>query len=147
MITSSLEGVSQLVKQLQALGALEDGKVLKAAVTDAIQPALERAHSIVPVGTEAHRLAKRYGYSLESPGFARDHIKTVTTINRSKTVASAILGVSKAAFYIVQFVQRGTRYQRPQPWLDRALEETRAQCESRLRDYLAAAVARIAQTK
>jgi HK97 gp10 family phage protein len=141
--TPSLEGVAQLTRQLQALGKLDDGKALRRAVGAGIKPALRIAQSIIPVGTEPHRT---YQGLLVAPGFAKTQLRTITTINAAKNIASGILGVRKAAFYILQYVELGTRFQRAQPWIRRALLEGRDDGEAALRASLQKDVLKAAKT-
>jgi len=135
----TLEGVAELTAQLQSLGKLGDGKALRSAVRNGIKPAFERAVQLIPRGTEAHRT---YRGLLVAPGFAETQVRRATTLNGDKNIASAVLGVTKEAFYAVNFVDIGTRYQQAQPWLRRALSETRDQCEEKLRASLSASVDR-----
>lgn len=143
---SSLEGVAQLTRQLIALGKLDDGKVLRGAVAAGMAPAKKRFLATMAVGTEPHRLSATYGKLLVAPGYAHQHVKLITTINGQKNIASAVLGVTKEAFYIVNFVELGTRYQAAQPQLRRALSESRSDGEEALRDYFGRAVEKAAKT-
>lgn len=143
----TLEGVAALTKQLIALGRLDDGKVLKGAVRAGMAPVLKRAKATIPVGSVWHRLAAAYGKLLVNAGFAQSSLRLITTINSEGNVASALLGVKKAAFYILNFVELGTRYQSPQPWIRRALFDTRNEAETGLHSYLESAVLKAAATK
>jgi HK97 gp10 family phage protein len=139
----TLEGVAALTRQLQTLGKLDDGKALKRAVKAGITPALKIAQAIIPIGTEPHRT---YQGLLVAPGFAKTQLRTISTINSAKNIASGILGVRKAAYYILQYVELGTRFQRAQPWIRRALLEGRDEGEQALRASLAADVEKAAKT-
>lgn len=140
---SSLEGVAALTKQLIALQKLDDGKVLKSAVKAGINEALKKAREYVPVGTVPHRT---YQGLLVAPGFAKSQLRTIATINSAKNVASGLLGVRKAAYYILQYVEFGTRFQRAQPFIRRALMDAREDAESKLRGVLQKAVDKAART-
>lgn len=137
---STLEGVAELTKQLIALGKLDDGKALRGAIKAGMQPAYKRAQAYIPVGSIPHRLAPAYGRLLVNSGFAKSALRTITTINAQKNIASAVMGVRKAAFYILNFVELGTRYQSPQPWIRRALNDGRSEGEEAIRAYLQKAV-------
>jgi HK97 gp10 family phage protein len=143
----TLDGVAQLTRQLIALGKLDDGKVLRGAVKAGIQPAYKRAKATIPVGSVPHRLAAAYGKQLVNSGFAQQSLRTISTINAQKNVASALLGVRKSAFYILNFVELGTRYQRAQPFLRPAFYNARSDMEAALREYLQKAVLKAAATK
>jgi HK97 gp10 family phage protein len=139
---SSLEGVAALTKQLIALGKLDDGKAMRAAITAGIGPAKKLAQAYIPVGTKPHRL--RNGL-LVAPGFARSQIATRVSLNPAKNVATARLGVLAPAFYAVKFVELGTRFQPPQPWLRRALADGREEGEAKLRESLRRSVEKAAK--
>jgi HK97 gp10 family phage protein len=140
----TLEGVVELTKQLIALGKLDDGKALRGAIRAGMQPAYKRAKAYIPVGSMPHRLAPAYGRLLVNVGYAKSALRTITTINAQKNVASCLLGVRKAAFYILNFVELGTRYQPPQPWIRRALNDGRNDGEEAIRAYLQKAVLKAA---
>lgn len=143
----TLDGVAQLTRQLIALGKLDDGKALRGSVKAGIQPAYKRARASIPVGSVPHRLAAAYGKQLVNSGFARQSLRTITTINAQKNIASALLGVRKNAFYILNFVELGTRYQRAQPWIRPAFFNSRADMETALKSYLQKAVLKAAATQ
>lgn len=138
----TLEGVAALTKQLNQLGSLEEGKALKRCVKAGIDQALDRAKQIIPVGTEPHRLKNGL---LVNFGYAKSTLHTISTINSAKNLASGILGVGKQAYYILQFVELGTRKMPAQPWIRRALLEARGNCELALRESLAESVAKAAE--
>lgn len=141
--SSTLEGVAALTRQLQALGKLEDGKALKSAVKAGIAPALKRAREIVPVGTKPFRT---YQGLLVNAGFLKTQLRTISTINSEHNIASGILGVSKAGYYGVKFLEMGTRKMRAQPWIRRALLESRDECEEAFKASLEKAVLKAAKT-
>ena len=141
MTRSTLEGVAALTAQLNALSSLEEGRALRGAVRAGMKPALERAQTLAPVGSQPHRLKNGL---LVAPGYARSTLRIVTTINGAKNIASAILSTRKLAFYEALFVEMGTRKMPAQPWLRRSLLESRPRCEEAFRDSIARAVARAA---
>lgn len=120
----ALEGVAELTRQLEALGKLDDGKVLRNAARAAMKPAQERAKALIPEGVDAHRT---YKGRLVAPGFAKRSIRTKVSLSKDKQKATAKLGVLSEAFYAVQFVELGTSQQSAQPWLRPAFESTQAQ--------------------
>lgn len=140
---STLEGVAALTKQLNALSSLEEGRALRRAVKAGIKPALIRAQSLIAVGTQPHRLTNGL---LVAPGYAKAALRTISTINAAKNIASGILGVRKPAFYALQFLEMGTRKMAAQPWIRRALLEARGECEEAFRDSIARSVERAAKT-
>jgi HK97 gp10 family phage protein len=140
----TLEGVAALTKQLEALGSLEDGKALKRAVKSGINEALKEAKQIIPVGKEPHRLSNGL---LVNYGYAKSQLRTISTINSAKNVASGILGVRKLAYYILQFIELGTRKTPAQPWIRRALLQSRDQAELALRNSLQVSIAKAIKAK
>lgn len=102
----NLQGTAALIEKLQELGALEDGKALRASVRAGMTPVKKAAVLKIPVGD-------RVGYSYKTgetlpPGYARDHIKLATFMSPDKQVAEAVVTTNEAAYYAVSFVERGT---------------------------------------
>lgn len=142
-----LEGVAALTKQLEALKSLDDGKAMKRCVKAGIQEVYKAARDEIPIYKYAHRLAPTYGSQLVAPGFARDNLRVISTINAAKNVASGILGVRKRAFYAVSFVNHGTSKQPANPFMQRALFKARDAAEQKLHDSLQKDVIKAAKTK
>lgn len=154
MAYSPLEGVALLTRQLQALGKLDDGKALKRCVKAGIKEAAKVWEQTIPVSHQLHRLktSKRLKTAgvkglLVGPGYAKAHIRTIATINAAKNVASGLLSVNKAAYYVVQFVELGTRHIPAQPTLRSAMLTSRDAMETALRESLAKDVEKAAKTK
>jgi HK97 gp10 family phage protein len=154
MGTPSLEGVAELTRQLQALASLEDGKALKRCVKSGINEAFKRAQQIIPVGTQIHRAAttkrqKHFGIKgiTVGPGFAKASLRTISTINAEKNIASGILSTRKAAYYAVQFLEFGTHKMPAHPWLRRSLLESRDAAEGALRNSLQVSIDKAAKAK
>lgn len=140
----ALEGVAALTRQLEALGKLEDGKVLRNAVRAGIKPATERAKALIPVGVDAHRT---YRGRLVAPGFAKRSIKTRVNLSRDKQKATASLGVGPEAFYAVQFVEVGTSHMAAQPWLRPAFYSTRGAQQEAMAKSFRKSIKKAAKTK
>lgn len=117
---------------------------MRLAVKAGIKPALVRAQEIIPVGTQPHRLSNGL---LVNYGYAKAALRTISTINPAKTLASGILGVRKLAYYALQFIEMGTEKMAAQPWIRRALQETRSECEEAFKASIARAIERAAKTK
>lgn len=141
---STLEGVAALTRQLNELSSLQEGRALRGAVRAGMKPALARAQTLAPVGTEPHRLKNGL---LVGPGYARSTVKIVTTINAAKNIASAIMSSGKLAVYEAVFKELGTWKMPAQPWLRRSLLESRNDCEEAFRASIARAVERAAKTR
>lgn len=132
---STLEGVAVLTKQLKALQQLEQGQVLKRGVKAGINVALKYARQNIPVGGGATPSGRptvthlTYQGRRVSAGFARSQLRTGASINRTKDIADGILTTTKEGFYILNFVELGTRYQRAQPWIRKSLLQARDEAE------------------
>lgn len=143
-MSANIVGLAQLGRQLLALKASMQGKFLRASVKQGIQPALERARSLIPVGVDAHRTYK--GRKVQ-PGFAKKSIRAVVTVARDKASASAILGVKSEAFYATQFVELGTSKTAARPWLRPAFRGTKQQQESGIAETLKKSIQDAARTR
>lgn len=139
-----LKGVAQLTRQLDALGKLDDGKALRAAVNAGIKPAKEVAKGLIPEGVDAHRT---YKGRVVAPGFARRSIATKTKLSRDKQKATAMLGVAPEAFYAVQFVELGTSKMPAQPWLRPAFEATTKEQQQEVAFSLKKSIDKASKTK
>jgi HK97 gp10 family phage protein len=132
---SRLEGVADAIAGLNQVGAAITGRELRKAVELAIAPALHRAASTMPQGTEPH---KTYRGRLVAPGYALTTLHVETSLNKRTGAAYARLGVGREAFYAVQFVELGTAHAPAQPWLRPAFEMTEDEQLKILRDELKA---------
>lgn len=121
-MATQLEGVADLTKQLTEMGAKLATKELKGTVKEAIDIALHRARSTIPVGTEYH---VTYKGRIVSPGFALASIDTKIGLDKRTGAAYALLGVRPEAFYALAFVELGTAHMAAQPWLRPAFEESK----------------------
>lgn len=143
-----LEGIRELSKALEEL----PGKVQKAALRRATKEAsalvVSAAQSAIPVGVDMHRT---YKGRLVAPGFASRNIKAVVRVTKDLSRAFARIGVSREAFYAVNFVELGTSRQPAQPWLRPALQSVESQAisifESRFRAAIKAAAKRQAKLR
>ena len=88
------------------------GSVLTGAVTDATGAFMLEGN--IPVGTHAHTT---YRGRLVSPGFAAQSLHIETKLNKRSGSAVALLGVSREAFYALQFIELGTSKYPAHPWL------------------------------
>ncbi len=150
---SPLEGVAALTRQLKALGSLDDGKALKRCVNAGVRQALPVAIAGCPVGHDLHRLAIKKRLKVQGikgntvgPGFAKANVRTISVLAKNKQSADGLLGVRKAAFYVLQYVELGTRFQRAQPWLRNAFTSSRDGMEEALKNSLAKDVDKAART-
>jgi len=99
-----LTGLKEAVDNLKRIGALDDGKVLRAGVKEAMTSVLLQAQASAPSGVTKHRL---YTGELAYPGYARQHIVLTTGMTKDKQRAFAAVGPTKAAYYVAQYVEFG----------------------------------------
>lgn len=128
-MASGLDGVAELTAALNQIGLKTTAKELKGTVGGALEPALHRARSRAPVGTEPHYT---YRGRIVSPGYAVSTIHIETRINKRTGSAVALLGVGREAFYEVQFQELGTRFHPAQPWLVPAFTESQDEILQRI---------------
>lgn len=150
MDESDLVGFKELDRKLQQLGDQLGGKTLRQSVGYAMQPVLVRARLEAPKGKRAH---KTYKGRLVAPGFLSRNIKKRTYLAKNKYSATAVVGVSREAFYGLTFLHRGFRHVRsgkkiaPDPWLERALEPQQQVVINRLKSGLTDRITKIARKK
>lgn len=122
-----MSGFPELLAKLEKLGKLEDGKALRTAAKAGVKPVFTQAKINVPKSLDAARTARKGPDGkgrLVGPGFASRNIRTISQLKPSQGIARASVGVRADAYYAVQFVERGTRYQKKNPWLENASEAT-----------------------
>lgn len=139
-----LSGAADLYKKLTVLGGLDSGNLIRGSVRAGMNAAKKAAKERIPVGTEAFRT---YTGRLVAPGFASRNIKMITVLSKDKTTATAILGVSKEAYYAVQFVEMGTSKMAAQPWLRPAFYATSGAQQEGMVAYLQKRFDKIAKSK
>lgn len=115
MADSALAGAADAIKKLQALGALDNGKIMLGAVRAGMTEVLAPARDAAPVGTRMHRT---YKGRLVAPGYAKSTLHVVVTSKtKSGRPAAALLSTSKEGYYAPQFIERGTSRRAATPWL------------------------------
>jgi HK97 gp10 family phage protein len=139
----ALIGASDLLKKLDALGALDNGNIIKGTVRAGMQPAKQAAITKIPVGTRLHRT---YKGRLVAPGFAKRSIRVVVTSKTDSGNIAALLSVRAEAYYAVQFVERGTSKMKAQPWLRSAFFNTQNDQKAAMVAYLNKRLIKIAMT-
>lgn len=141
---AGLEGARELDAKLQELGKSVRGRALRKAVTEAMKPARQAALARVPQGSAMHRT---YKGRLVAPGFTSRNVLIASSLDRTKERATARLGVAPEAFYALQFIERGTFKDKPQPWLAPSFESSRGAVETDLTDTLRAQILKAARRK
>jgi len=110
----NLLGAAFLIKKLQALGALDGGQIIRAAIRVGMNEAKKLAAQKIHVGKRMHRT---YKGRLVAPGFGQRSLRVVVTQKTDSGLPAALLGVRKEAYYQSQFLERGTSKMRAYPWL------------------------------
>jgi HK97 gp10 family phage protein len=141
---TALEGTAALSKQLAELGKAVSGRVLKAAVTEAMMPTYVDALGRVPVGSRSHRTYK--GRTVE-PGFAQMNVRLKTWVPKDKSAATAMVGVSPEAYYVLQFIELGTSKLPAAPWLLPAFEANKDEAVQRIAREFRTRIERIARRR
>ncbi len=141
---SALVGVAELMRKLDELKLLDDGKALRAAGRAAGRVVVERAKALIPKGTDAHRT---YRGRLVAPGFASRNIRYVATLSKDKQKVTVLVGVRNEAFYAVQFVEIGTSKMSKQPWLRPAFQSTLEAQQEAFANHLRKVILKVAAKK
>lgn len=141
-VDSQLQGFKQLSKKLRALGPSVGGKFLRQSVSSAMNPAMRKARAKAPRGTREHRT---YKGRLVAPGFLSRNIKKNSFKSRDGRFATASIRVKQEAFYGNRFVEFGTQYQQPQPWLGPAFDESREEMLTNIEKELLKRINRVSK--
>lgn len=120
----ALAGSADAIAKLQALGALDDGKIVRGTVRAGMNETLKVARTKIPVG---HRLHRTYKGRLVAPGFGKSSLRIVTTTKTDDGLQAALLSVSKEAYYETQFLEWGTKKIRGLHWLLQSFNQTQGQ--------------------
>lgn len=138
----NLIGVAELAEKLEAMGRMEDGKVMRAAVRAGAEPV--QAAAIANLQTRArltHRRHQLYTGEVVDPGYSAQHVRLVTTLSKDKFLATAMVGPSKRAYYATQFLERGehgTRHMAASPWLRPAFYQHQNDIKQAIKDKFVA---------
>lgn len=149
-MANELQGVAELTAKLNELGAEFSGKHMRGAARDAMKIAYDQARAGIPTWSPP---ANSRGYHLTYkgnaawPGYAFRNLKLIGSIDKKNGVIRAIIGVSKEAYYAVQFVEFGTSRQPANSWLRNALESTKSSVLHSLASNIRKRVERIARKK
>ena len=141
-MSDEIKGLRELERKLRALGPGLGGKTLRSATLQATLPAMKEARARIPTNDRDY-LKKTYKGRPVAPGFAKRSIARRSRLSRDKTRATADIGVKPEAFYAVHFVERGTRFQQAQPWLEPAFRSSQSKMVDRLSDRLRAKIDKI----
>lgn len=133
-MSGEVKGAKELDAKLEELGRTVEDKVVRAAMREALKPALDSARTNIPKSDKAHRT---YKGRLVAPGFAARSLRRVAGKPNQGKIRAA-LGVAREAYYALQFIEMGTIHISARPWLGPAFEATRGKAL----DVLASAILR-----
>lgn len=118
MAEFKVDGLAELNSKLLELEDAARGRALREAVREPMAYVQGRASAnlskISPGKTPIHRT---YLGRWVTAGFAQRSLRMITRLDKLKTVARAVLGVRKEAFYVLQFWELGTSKLPRTPWL------------------------------
>lgn len=123
----AIKGGPELVAMLQELGTQVANKLLRKAVKAGLQPMLEAAQNEAPVDTGRLKetlFAQVSKKKQEIVGRVRP--RRITAKMRAKIRAKGKPGALLYDAYYAGFTNFGTRFQRPQRWMNRAFAESKA---------------------
>lgn len=128
-MASELRGVADLTAKLFEMSALTASKKMRIAARNAMKIAYSAAQAGIPTwqpppNSRGYHLT--YKGNPAWPGYAFRNLKLISAIDKEKGVIRAVIGVSKEAYYAVQFVEFGTSYFPANPWLRNSLESTKS---------------------
>jgi HK97 gp10 family phage protein len=134
---AKLEGVAELTRKLNAMGAATAGKELRGTARQSMKVLQNAAIAAAPVGTVPHTTYK--GRRVFG-GFTKRTMRLAAWVNKRTGVVEAVVGPSGEAFYATSFVERGTSKMGARPWLrpafaavkDQVLESIGTQLRKRL---------------
>lgn len=123
----------QLAQLADAVGPKRANRVMKNALKQAATPVVKMARAKAPVGDRMH---KTYKGRLVSPGFLSRNIDKQAFVTKQGT-GVVRMGPKAEAFYGTQFLERGTRFISPRPWLVPAFEAASSAMLSKFAEALA----------
>lgn len=138
-------GYFELSRQLQRMGRAAGGKALRQALVFAALPARNEAKRAAPVAGPPYTYAykgrvrtfdpypkKTYKGRYVAPGFTSRNVRYRSYLSQEGNTAFVEIGVSKEAFYSLQFLELGTSRIPKRPWLIPALDRSIPQVRERL---------------
>ena len=138
---AEITGLRELDIKLGRLQAKLGAKTLRQAAVAAVKPTIKVMKMAAPVGSEAHRTHEG---RLVAPGFLSRSVRYRSRVRDG--VATVTIGVLKAAFYGVQFVERGTRFMSARPWFESTFERMQGAVEQRFASDLRKRIEKVARS-
>lgn len=136
--TTQVEGLADLTAQLKELATPKENiAALRAGVRAGGKDIVTRAQANISRISPGEALYhKTYKGRLVGRGFASRSVGMKVITDRAKTMAAALVGVSREAFYALMFFERGTSKIPRQPWLEPAHQSLRENSVKRIGEVL-----------
>ena len=136
MTTVHIRGAREMEAVLRKLPDYIAKKVLNAALRDAAKPILDEARNLAPVGEESKgrmrlRTSKRGKTTVSNYGKLKLSLKIIT-VPAAMTVHSATVAVTVGKAFWGMFVEFGTRFMSPKPFMRPAFESRKMEALDRL---------------
>lgn len=149
MATSHIEGTAELAAKLKELGSpKEQIAALKASVREPMKAVQARAQANIARISPGERLwHKTYKGRIVGRGYASRSIGLKVFTDKAKTMATAMLGVTREAFYAIIFFELGTSKIPKQPWLLPAFYSLKDESVAKLAATLRKRIERIAKKR
>lgn len=149
MAKHTVEGLADLSKKLEELAtSKEHAAALREAVREPMSWVVGRAEAnlskISPGKTPIH---KTYLGRMVTAGFAARSLRLIVRMDKGKTMAQAIIGVRKEAFYVLQFFELGTSRIPRQPWLLPAFYQSRSEITRIFSDIMRERIEKVARKR
>jgi HK97 gp10 family phage protein len=123
-LSLELQGTRELTAQLLRLGQKTAAKELRGTARAAMKVVDKAWRARMPQHPLPHYT---YRGRLVGGGFASRNVRIITKINKQTGSVEAVIGVRREAFYIVQFVERGTSKMPANPTLVPAFTAVQSQ--------------------
>lgn len=144
----ALEGVDALNRKLKEFGPKLQQRYIRAALRAGMKPVLDQAKANIPVWVPPEHssgLHRTYKGRLVSAGFAKRSLRIITTQIKDGA-ASALLGVRREAYYVLQYIERGTSKYPAHPWLAPSFKARKDQALKAFADKLREGVEKLAKS-
>lgn len=149
MQTYEIQGTKELSAKLKELASPKEQRAtLRAAVREPMLDVERKAKvNLTKISPGQTPLHKTYRGRIVSAGFAQRSVRVVVSITKDLTAATAILGVRKEAFYVLQFWELGTAFIQAVPWLQPAFYQSRDASLKKVGEVMLERITRIAKKR
>lgn len=124
-ISIDVSGLKEMEKALKQIGESVGAKALRGALRDAGKPMLDDAISSVPKTTQVYVTGRKGQRRRVQPGRLKRSLKMRAKIDKNRHTAWVFVGTraqgKQKDVYYAKWVEFGTRYAKPQPFLTPAM--------------------------